>query len=548
MLSPKMSTPTNSPFHVLFLPGGSTSRDLQASKGVASSFTTHDDYVARRYGFWKKEASNLKFRKDATEYPLNSELMDDGGEDLTMLRRMATPLELSLVGCCQRLSPDECKSTHQKPPHRSRLHRPICPSNYDAETEDEEIEPDAPNFKVKEDPGQSTQHHSGILLRGKERHFLSLLCMHCTATALGHRALALAILQRTVEWEKTNIPDASHSHHVMQPFLEAGGMKLLARWLVDSFTALKGLASPTGCLLLPILQLLKSIPFNKEVVVESHVNKTIRRLRKAVDALVDGLDPTMLDQKHPITGGLPVGLVLSALDDLMSAWKQAAAAEMKTESKTDNKSQHAPFDALRKELQLRFNCLASLQNEGGPPPDWLPTSISSIISGKSNLLAMHVNSFNIATPIENSVTAETQQNTVSRATNANWYEPVKKESNTDTTRTWEKLMSRKRKENASVGRKTHAQFQRLNSNESTKKISWADRPFLRSAIPAPLAEVRVFEKDIYDDIEEVLPHQNGMGNSSNENETMSNVAAEEAAVDDAELEDLCEDPDIADMF
>jgi hypothetical protein len=464
---------------------------------------------------------------------------------------MATPLELALVACCRRLSTEDRQSSAQKTSPRSRLHRKICPSNYDADTDEEEEEPS--KIKVEEEPDQSTLPGSGILRRGKECHFLSLLCMHCTANALGHRALALAILQRTVDWEasaRSSDDDITQSH-VTTHFLEGGGMKLLARWLVDSFTVApssKGVASPTGSLLLPILILLKSIPFNKEVVVSSHIHKTIKRLKKAIDALVDGLDdPSTLKHKHPITGGLPVGDVLLALDDLMSAWKQAAAADMKADKKPDVTSQPSAFDSLQKELQSRFNNLASLQNEGGAPPEWLPESISPIISGKSNLLAMHANSFkSVSLDAEGAQPdTQTQQNT-SRGTNTNWYEPIKKEP-TEQTRTWEKLMSRKRKEHASFGRKSPTQFQKLNHNESQKKISWADRPLIKSATPASLTEVRVFEKDVLDNgVDDEMPqHNHFVNNSSDQNEFASNTTAvKEEEVADTELED----PDIADMF
>jgi hypothetical protein len=549
-----MTTTSKAPFHVLFLPGGTTTRDSKSGQGQASSFTTRDDYLTRRYGFWKKKASNQKLATSLTEYPVNNQVLDEVGDELTVLRRMATPLELALAGCCQRLSPEDCQfaSAHKTTP-RSRLHRKIRPSNYDADTDEEEEE--SSNIKVEEEPDQLTLPGSGILRRGKECHFLSLLCMHCTANALGHRALALAILQRTIDWEKTACSSENvivEQSHVITHLLEAGGMKLLARWLVDSFTVApssKGIPSPTGSLLLPILILLKSIPFNKDVVVSSHIHKTIKRLKKAIDTLVDGLeDASALKHKHPITGGLPVGDVLFALDDLMSSWKQAAAAEMKADKKPDVKSQPSSFDSLQKELQSRFDNLATLQNEGGAPPEWLPESISPIISGKSNLLAMHANSFKAVSINEGAPPdTQTQQNT-SRGTNTNWYDPIKKEP-TEQTRTWEKLMSRKRKEHVSFGRKSPTQFQKLNNNETQKKISWADRPLIRSAIPAPLAEVRVFEKDVFDDGVDEMPQHNHDINSSDQNEFASNTAAvKEEETADAELEDLCEDPDIADMF
>jgi hypothetical protein len=517
--------------------------------------------LTHRLDFWKKKA--LRTTKAITEYPIGVVASCDGGDDRTVLRCIATPLELALVGCCERLPPESCEFTPVKPLHRSRLHRPICPSNYDADSEERDNgdKADIPDVTVEENTSsqQPTLHKCGILLREKECHFLSLLCMHCTANALGHRALALAILQRTVDWEASTSKSTDEvPPHVIGHFLEAGGMKLLARWLVDSFTVAptsKGrVASPTGSLLLPIIQLLRSIPFNKDIVVASHIHKIIKRLRKAIDALVEGLDPSQLKHKHPITGGLSVGIVLAALNELMSDWKQAAAAQMQpgSEKRPDVKSQPSPFDALQKELELRFKNLTTLQNEGGEPPEWLPKSISSIISGKSHLLAMHANSFKstVSSHSEGSTALETpptQQSDIcsARATNTNWYEPTKKEPSAERTRTWERLVSKKRKGHVTIGGKSPTQIQKLNS-ERSRRVSWADRPLIRSALQAPLAEVRVFVKDVLDESDAIHRHNNAHDN--NQIEPSPNVKAKEESVDDRELEDLCDDPDLADMF
>ena len=542
---------TKPPFHVLFLPGGSISRELQSEQAEISSAFTRDDYVTRRHEFWKKKASSPKISKGVTEYPVGSEVLTDGGDDRSMLRMVSTSLEIALVGCCKRLPRDECQSTPLKP-QRSRLHRKVCPSNYDVDPEEvNENDGDDPQLDTAEETkSQPASQKSGILRREKECHFLSLLCMHCTASALGHRALALAILQRTVDCEasayKSSAGTSQQPPQTLQHFLEAGGMKLLARWLVDSFTvgpASKGhVTSPTGSLLLPILQLLKCIPFRKDIVVASQIHKHIKRLKKAIDTLADGIDPSQLKQKHPITGGLPVGIVLSALDDLMSVWKQAAATEMNNNNNGDDqvKPQSSPLDVLQKELKSRFDNLATLQNEGGQPPEWLTNSISSIISGKSHLLAMHANSFKAAMSTGaggSTVEASTQQTAAIRGTNQNWYEPKKKES----TGTWDKIVSRKRKEHATYGRKSPTQFQKLHNTETSKKVSWADRPLIRSAIQAPLTEVRLFVKDdAHEFEEEMIRNHNEIGTS--------NIQVKEEAVDERELEDLCEDPDIEDMF
>ena len=552
--------PTKPPFHVLFIPGGIISRESQAEQAETSPAFTRDDYVTRRHEFWKKKASAPKISKGVTEYPVGSDVLTDGGDDQTMLRLLSTPLELALVGCCERLPRDECQFTPLRP-QRSRLHRIVCPSNYDVDPEevDENDGEDPQQDAVQETKSQPTSRKSGILRREKECHFLSLLCMHCTANALGHRALALAILQRTVDWESSVYKSSSGTSqqppqppHTLQHFLEAGGMKLLARWFVDSFTvgpASKGhVTSPTGSLLLPILQLLKCLPFEKNIVVASQIHKSIKRLKKAIDTLVDGLDPSQLKQKHPITGGLPVGIILSALDNLMSVWKQAAAADMNNKNDNDDqvKPHSSPMDTLQEELKRRFDTLVTLQNEGGQPPEWLPNSISSIISGKSHLLAMHANSFkgSMSNGAGGSRVSEasTQQTATIRGTNQNWYEHTKKEP----TATWDKIVSRKRKEHGIYGRKSPTQFQKLHNTETSKKVSWADRPLIRSVTQAPLTEVRLFVKDDAQEFEEeMIPDHDSVGNS---NIQSSNITVKEEAVDERELEDLCEDPDIEDMF
>ena len=563
-----MSSPAinKQPFHVLFFPGANTSLESNISQGGLTPFTTREDYLTHRFEFWKKKAvSNQKVAKDVTEYPVDSRL-NIGVDNQMTLRQMSTPLELALVDCCERLPPDNCQFLQLKPLHRTRLHRPICPSNYDADPEEADLEEDGAKQEDQQTGAEeesksksSTSRKIGILIRGKECHFLSLLCMYCTDRAAGHRALALAILQRTVDWETSTEKPNDGAPLRIQHFLEAGGMKLLARWLTASFTVDSGsksqVSSPTGSLLLPILQLLKSVPFDKNVVVSSHIHKTIKRLKKAIDTLADGLDQSQLKQKHPITGGLPVGKVLSALDELMEEWKHAAAEDLKMKDRDVQKAKSQPhsLDDLEKELKSRFEKLATLQNEGGQPPPWLPTSISSIISGKSNLLAMHANSFKpvVVNHAEKAPSSETpgQKNA---SASQNWYDHTGKESKSQHARTWEKFLSRKRKGHFNTpDGKNPTKSHKLNPNESSKKVSWADRPLIRNAIQTQqLAEVRVFYTDVLDEQEETPQSQLDDLNSMNhQNYSASeDVAVKEESVDDSELEDLCEDPDLADMF
>ena len=553
------------PFHILLLPGGKTSLNHKDD--------SIDDYLAKRAAFWKKKAERSKGGGHESEYPVPDAADDETDNEL---QRMATPLELALIKCCE--LPTHDANSVNKPIHRSRLHRPIRPSNYDdpdtdEDENDESKPPDNPhsNSDIKR---EQMATHSGILRRGAEQHFLSLLCMHCTCSALGHRALALAILQRTVNWEAAKASpdqklldvqsssDVSHNEERERrvlTFLQAGGMKLLAKWLVDSYTAVqvksqptfpkmgnkivdslglsspKGghsvshMVSPTGSLLLPILSLLKSIPFNKPMVVESGIHKCIKRLKKGLDTLVLR-DLNAAKETHVIAGGLVVGIVLEAVDGLMDSWKHAAAAEV-VDISSDNSSvgeTARPFGNLRKELEKRFDNLATLQNEGGVPPEWLSKSVAGIISGRSHLLAA-------MKPIEASNKSEqnpssTQPTSASESSKL-WYPNTQRaplQSSDAETRTWEKLIKKRQ----------HPSHFLLNvskriKSESSKKVSWVDRPLVRSSMPAPLAEIRVFVND---------EEQTDLASSE------SAGVVKDELVDDSELEDLCYDQDIADMF
>lgn len=159
-------------------------------------------------------------------------------------------------------------------------------------------------------------------------------------------------------------------------------MKLVALWLVDSFTVVPAsshnrkpgrqyfphVSSPTGSLLLPLLHFLKFIPFDKNLVVTSQIHKSIRRLKKALNALVEGLDPNSLEQEvHPIAGGLSVGKVIAAVDTVMTLWSKSAAEKVILNGSSVDSS----FPQLQTKIQRRFGDFSKFQKEG-PRPPWLP--------------------------------------------------------------------------------------------------------------------------------------------------------------------------------
>jgi hypothetical protein len=124
--------------------------------------------------------------------------------------------------------------------------------------------------------------------------------------------------------------------------------------------------------LLPLLHLLKFIPFDKNIVVESQIHKSIKRLKKLLTVLVEGLDPNAMGEVvHPIAGGLSVGKVIASIDTVMSLWKKAAAVDLID----DSSFKFDTFKQLQKRVQRRFDYLEKIQNEVGNPPMWFSKDV-----------------------------------------------------------------------------------------------------------------------------------------------------------------------------
>ena len=424
-----------SPFHVLLLAGGDTSRKKQSNNNIDDDEGGNnvDDYITCRNKFQKEKATSYQ-----------TSMSDRSGVNYDTSHN----LEIAMAVCCERIprKADE-DGTQDEPSHQSSsssIHRPVFPANYTAPAT---VEKD--NFKegrrktkqgIKTEPS-TTSKKVYVIRSGQEWHFLKLLVMYCPKHAVGHRALAMEILQQTAEWElkekSLSTPDLAASstytkgdgqHAPKEEILESGGvqaerimsfltagkyasfsfsswynilissfhylilssslsggMKLMAKWLVESFTAVPAtaldkksgkqqqhgahVASPTGCLLLPILHFLKAIPFDKQLVVSTQIHKSIKRLKKALGKLVEGLNPnTLQGEVHPISGGLSVGKVIEAVDNVMGSWSASFAAK--------NKETHVkciPFEDIKTKIQQRFDTLSKEHDVGTPM--WLPKPV-----------------------------------------------------------------------------------------------------------------------------------------------------------------------------
>jgi hypothetical protein len=398
----------------------------------------------------------------------------------------------------------------------------------------------------------------GTLKRGKEAHFLKLLQMYCPAQGLQFRALALEILQRTVDRENSSC--SSDDNLTMKTFLAIGGMKLLARWLVESYTVIQPppsptnasnkkkqsvqkqvdsaavSPSPTGALLLPLLSLLKSIPFDKEIIVASQIHKYIKRYKKLLTSISKGLDLNSLnDVLHPTTGGVSVGKATSAVDEVMTSWNNAtnaAAAVADASNGREEKEKLDPHKDLRDQLQSRFDELAAFHNNRTNPPDWLPKHVLGVVMA-SPIVA-------VSSPLSPTASTTPTSNTIS---NASSNQPIITKNNSNEWGTnrasaaqiaRERFLEgfRKRKEadlsssststsstglvisGSNIEKMTNPPAEKMRkigldndgSSSSSKRVWWVDDPIGKNGVtPQPLVEERVFVKEeeyVVDDEEE----------------------------------------------
>jgi hypothetical protein len=286
------------------------------------------------------------------------------------------------------------------------------------------------------------------LQRGKELDFCRLLAMHCHTAAT--RGLAVAILEKTMEQDALEAPvivveqveedkvedgDAPDTINVtksdddittdskplvkqeehesnntniidvylgrMNRFLQAGGLNILKRWLIDAMTpiktyntkpdspstttnpqqpAIKALppvgtrvvtttASPTGPLLLPLLQILTDMPFDKQLIMSCKINKQIKKLRKQLDQAISARRSNRTDTKlwtDPVAGGLVVDHVETAVSKLMESWQQTSKPAQETSKKSRN-----PFEALQEKMKHRCELLKEYEVGDGEKPFFL---------------------------------------------------------------------------------------------------------------------------------------------------------------------------------
>ncbi len=384
------------PYHQLMANG---THERETSKGNQLNRRVERDYLSRRQEALNvlcqlKEQEATKHAVDGKKATKESGTESDSKDDLWS---GASSLEKALVSCCT-----------------------IGESPTGADWEAE--------IDVEEDTWIA-----GALRETKILEFIGLMAMRCQD--LKSRSLVLAILERTHQlderiqenFETTRIAlasqsmDASETEEKLPPtkrpriseddtsttlqdspvvvspkpapprrlmlILAAKGLQILSRWVLEASEPVirdvptngtkevrsEVRPSPTGLLLLPLLEFLENIPFNKQAIIQSKINKVIKNLSKHVDSLVSGAQTkgrVKLEKwTHVDTGGLPVIAVQSALNKIKLSWESKA--------KENGKDTHAnatletPSGRLINLLKERLGDLQKVESGKIDKPTWL---------------------------------------------------------------------------------------------------------------------------------------------------------------------------------
>jgi hypothetical protein len=191
--------------------------------------------------------------------------------------------------------------------------------------------------------------------------------------------------------KKTKVDEDSESDDEqdhLDNFLGAGGLKILNRWLIEASTqitvpvsksqrssnnarlpATTTKPSPTRPLIFPILNILEHIPFDKKLVVDSKINRQIRKLGKQVDGILDARAKGK-HQKEDLenwtlsgNGTDALDEIKEAIDNVKSTWEESA--------KRQNERIPDPFESLKAKMRERLHTLTDFEAGRIDRPDWI---------------------------------------------------------------------------------------------------------------------------------------------------------------------------------
>lgn len=181
-------------------------------------------------------------------------------------------------------------------------------------------------------------------------------------------------------------------------FLAAGGLKILNQWLADASgydivevieptlakpnkkstanvpeTVLKRKAPPTRPIVYTILRFLEHIPFDKDVVMKSKINKQVQKLGKRVASIMEanrtGKAP-LEDLENWTTdrtlSHLEIfGQIRDSVSAIKSSWREKTSKES-----TSSETLADPFQSLQDLIKDRLQELTQFESGEGFAPEW----------------------------------------------------------------------------------------------------------------------------------------------------------------------------------
>ena len=192
--------------------------------------------------------------------------------------------------------------------------------------------------------------------------------------------------------KKTKTDEDSESDETpdrLDNFLGAGGLKILNRWLIEASTQVNAPTpksqpgssnnarlpatttkpSPTRPLILPILSILEYIPFDKKLVMDSKINRQIRKLGKQVDGILDARAKGK-HQKGDLDNWTLSGNGTDALDEIKEA-VDGVKSTWEESTKRPYERIPDPFESLKAKMRERLHTLTDFEAGRIDRPDWI---------------------------------------------------------------------------------------------------------------------------------------------------------------------------------
>ena len=327
------------------------------------------------------------------------------------------------------------------------------------------------------------------------------------------------------EEEEEVVAADNNSVERLDAFLVSGGLKILNRWLIEasvpsssppstsaSKTATSKSASagknlkrpPMRPLVIPILRVLQYIPFNKKLVMESKINKQIKRLGKQVDALLDARSKGR-HREEDVDGWIivdddddsdPLLFVKETVSTVKRTWEESVATKQ-VEITID------PFEEIKSKMRERLDSLMAYEAGTIDRPEWfvLPEKEKKKESKKKLKAAKKLNAIQQLAAKERQAEREELQKRLKNAVN---------ESRERLTKLREQM--RKRREENLTSSSSDSKPAKLNIG---KRVTWKDGSTHRHYFDRKLLE-EVF----------IIPHRNDKDGA---NDLNGSVAANTAA-------------------